>query len=407
VDEPAAYAFPDAGFVFDAVGNRTQATAGGVVNAYLSNILNQYTKVGVAPYTYDVDGNLTSDGAQAYVYDVRNRLTQVKLPSPANTVLASFGYDWSNRLNTKTVNNVLTRFGYDGAEAIHQLVGTVKTTYTYGPGLDEVLLQEQGTTALYLLRDGLNSTIAATNATGAVVERYAYDAYGQVQVQNAARQPVATAPQTPWLFTGRYYHAESKFYDFRNRVYQPAIGRFMQVDPIGFWGGVNLYGYVANRPLRSRDPHGFDFWIEGPSPGEPAGHQSIVVGNPNGQNSAYSFGVNGSYNLSHGMEGEVYRDPIGGGEINPELYRKTTAREDEIIRKYLEGLVGQRDSYGPWRTCRNWSQEQFRKFAAMGLGKSSAPPQRLIPTDYPATSVPFASSTVRSGEPYGPVSRGK
>ena len=60
---------------------------------------------------------------------------------------------------------MLTRFGYDGAEAIYQLVGTAKTVYTYGPGLDEVLLQEKGTAPLYLLRDGLISTVAATNAT--------------------------------------------------------------------------------------------------------------------------------------------------------------------------------------------------------------------------------------------------
>ena len=152
---------------------------------------------------------------------------------------------------------MVTRFGYDGAEAIYQLVGMVKTTYTYGPGLDEVLLQEQGTTALYLLRDGLNSTIVATNATGAVIERYAYDAYGKVQVQNAARQPIVTAPQTPWLFTGRYYHPESKLYDFRNRAYHPAIGRFMQVDPIGFAGeDYNLYRYVWNAPTILNDPLG-------------------------------------------------------------------------------------------------------------------------------------------------------
>jgi RHS repeat-associated protein len=56
-------------------------------------------------------------------------------------------------------------------------------------------------------------------------------AYGQVQAQNAARQNVTTAPRTPWLFTGRYYHPEVKLYDFRNRAYHPRIGRFMQVGP--------------------------------------------------------------------------------------------------------------------------------------------------------------------------------
>ena len=126
------------------------------------------------------------------------------------------------------------------------------------------LLQEKGTTPLYLLRDGLNSTVAATNATGAVVERYAYDAYGQVQVLSPTRQPLTTTPQTPWLFTGRYYHPESKLYDFRNRMYSPRIGRFMQVDPIR-WKGLdsNLYRYVLNNPIALRDPDGRNPWVWG------------------------------------------------------------------------------------------------------------------------------------------------
>ncbi len=188
---------------------------------------------------------------------MRNRLTQVNLPGAPAPAPVKLAYDWSNRLVTKTVGTAVTRFGYDGAEAVHQVLGTVKTNYTYGPGLDEVLAQEQGTTTLYLLRDGLNSTVAATSTTGAVVERYAYDAYGQVQVLNAARQPVTTAPQTPWLFTGRYYHADAKLYDFRNRAYNQRIGRFMQADPIGFAGGdVNLYRYSDNNPVNRFDPDG-------------------------------------------------------------------------------------------------------------------------------------------------------
>ncbi len=40
------------------------------------------------------------------------------------------------------------------------------------------------------------------------------------------------------------------------RWYQPGIGRFIQRDPIGLRGGLNLYAYCANRPAARVDPFG-------------------------------------------------------------------------------------------------------------------------------------------------------
>jgi RHS repeat-associated protein len=42
----------------------------------------------------------------------------------------------------------------------------------------------------------------------------------------------------------------------RNRVYDPATGRFTQEDPIGLAGGMNLYGYANGNPLSYSDPFG-------------------------------------------------------------------------------------------------------------------------------------------------------
>lgn len=42
----------------------------------------------------------------------------------------------------------------------------------------------------------------------------------------------------------------------RNRVYDPATGRFTQEDPIGLAGGLNLYGFANGDPVNFSDPFG-------------------------------------------------------------------------------------------------------------------------------------------------------
>jgi RHS repeat-associated protein len=43
--------------------------------------------------------------------------------------------------------------------------------------------------------------------------------------------------------------AETGLYFYRARHYSPQWGRFLQPDPIGYSGGINLYAYVGNDPL--------------------------------------------------------------------------------------------------------------------------------------------------------------
>jgi len=46
-------------------------------------------------------------------------------------------------------------------------------------------------------------------------------------------------------------------YDYRNRVYSPDLGRFIQTDPIRFDAGDgNIYRYVGNNPVNLIDPMG-------------------------------------------------------------------------------------------------------------------------------------------------------
>ena len=45
-----------------------------------------------------------------------------------------------------------------------------------------------------------------------------------------------------------------------NSTYNPPLGRWVQGDPVGYQGGVNLCAYVGGAAVRTVDPEGLGFW---------------------------------------------------------------------------------------------------------------------------------------------------
>ena len=100
------------------------------------------------------------------------------------------------------------------------------------------------------------SVIALTNVLGELVEKYRYTAFGLLTVLDADGEEKATPALSPWLYHGRLYEESSGLYWMRMRHYSPQLGRFLQPDPAGIAGGINLYAYSNNNPLRYFDPWG-------------------------------------------------------------------------------------------------------------------------------------------------------
>ncbi len=90
-----------------------------------------------------------------------------------------------------------------------------------------------------------------TDASGVVRWSADYKPFGEATID----QTVTTITNN-LRFPGQYYDAETgSLYNYF-RDYNPAIGRYIEKDPIGLLGGVNLYAYVGNKPTVFLDPYG-------------------------------------------------------------------------------------------------------------------------------------------------------
>jgi len=170
--------------------------------------------------------------------------------------VAEYGYDFEGRRISRTVYgspNVTTKYCYDGEQVVAEYSGsTLVKKFVYGPGIDEpicmIAVAGESETVYYYHFDGLGSVAALSDVNSVIVERYSYDVFGEPNTTSSIGNP--------YLFTGRRYDDEVSMYYYRARYYKPGIGRFLQTDPIGYAGGLNLYTYCGNDPINWIDPLG-------------------------------------------------------------------------------------------------------------------------------------------------------
>ena len=250
----------DLTYTYDAAGNRIK-TGGTFARSNLPpaltttsyNANNQQTTYGTSTETYDLNGNLatTTDAGvtTTYTWNARNQLAGISKTG----FTATFTYDSFGRRTGKTIQGTTTNFVYDGLNPVQEKNGgTVTANLLTGLGFDEFFTRTDGVGVRTLLPDVLGSTVALGDNTGTLQTQYTYEPFGFTT-------QTGSASTNSYKYTGREDDDSGLMY-YRARYYQPRFQRFISEDPLVFAGGnANIYLYVANNPIRWKDPSGLFF----------------------------------------------------------------------------------------------------------------------------------------------------
>ncbi|KWX77768.1 hypothetical protein AML91_07025 [Paenibacillus jilunlii] len=221
---------------------------------------------GKTTYTYDVRGNrqTLSDNSStsldtvdtSYTYDLQNTLTSVNKGGSTT----SFKYYADGMRFMKTNGNTQTQVNYNlNGEVISQekIVSGVFVEQANFVRGDRVLVKKDkknnSVTDYYYLYNGHGDVVQIVDTSGAVINNYTYDEWGNITSQEEGTS-------NSFKYTGEVYDAETGLYYLRARYYDPSMGRFLNEDTyegqIDNPLSLNLYTYVSNNPLIYNDPTG-------------------------------------------------------------------------------------------------------------------------------------------------------
>jgi len=239
---------------YDVIGNITQlvrnGTGAGTLNytSYSGNQLNTVTGYSARSYTYDPNGNATSDGmGKGISYNLLNLPATV---TSGTTTLATYTYDASG--------NKLRNTGSDGSwDYINGIV--------YHDSAISFINTEEGRVALnngvynyeYNLQDHLRNnrvSIDSHNGSARVIQEDEYYSFG-------LRKPSGgyhLSSDNRYLYNGKEIQTDLTYqYDYGARFYDPVIARWTSVDPLAeLVRKLSPYVYVEGNPIVKTDPNG-------------------------------------------------------------------------------------------------------------------------------------------------------
>jgi len=265
-------------YKYDALGNMRQQSSNlshDCANAKASDTSN-YHYLGSQPHrlqsisgelersygsgAYDNNGNVLNDGDKTISYHRFNKVKQVK--QGGLTTRFEYGPDRSRTLRVDTKDSKTTETLYVGNYERVATGNNVEHRYTIA-GVVQLVQKEsassQGTeTAHTLISDYQGSLIAVADKNGDIQQRYRYRPFGGDRAEVSYRN---LAEVTTRGYTDHEHIDGTDIIHMNGRIYDSAINRFLQADPIvqapGFVLSYNRYSYVWNNPINYTDPTGY------------------------------------------------------------------------------------------------------------------------------------------------------
>ncbi|MFK3820578.1 RHS repeat domain-containing protein, partial [Pseudomonas sp. NPDC089407] len=137
------------------------------------------------------------------------------------------------------------RFLWQGLRMLREETPGQSILYLYEPGsyaplarVDQAEGEEQK--LYYFHTDQIGTPLELTDSDGKIVWQATYRSWGEIE------QLCVSELEQNLRFQGQYYDPETAHHYNTFRFFDPTLGRFITQDPVGLYGGYNLYQYAQN-----------------------------------------------------------------------------------------------------------------------------------------------------------------
>ena len=285
------------------LSNRKNVKLSNQTQTFAYDALNRLTSYRSGSMTYEANGNIATKpdvGTYNYNGGKPNAVSQITSPvssyDPFHETITYTDFQKVESITDQENNHRLDfTYGPDYGRRMMKTLegGSLKKTKYYSNGLYEKIVNDLGQTKeinyisgssglaavfikdfdssqkmYYVHQDYLGSILALTNESGAVAERYYFDAWGnRKNPSNWSQSDSRTNFILDRGFTGHEHLDHFNLINMNGRVYDAKLGSFLSADPViqapNYTQDLNLYSYAYGNPLKYTDPSGY---FEAPRP---------------------------------------------------------------------------------------------------------------------------------------------